>query len=76
MIRFSSSKKVQQPGLRCTEGTRELPLTGSSVDFGSTAGLAAVLSKANGNAIKGVYVYSQPEWSALVEPVFANAVIK
>ena len=43
-------------------------LNSGSVDFGSTAGLAAVLSKANGNAIKGVYVYSQPEWTALVVP--------
>jgi len=41
-------------------------LNSGSVDFGSTAGLAAVLSKANGNAIKGVYVFSQPEWTALL----------
>ena len=41
-------------------------LNSGSVDFGSTAGLAAVLSKANGNPIKGVYVYSRPEWTALV----------
>jgi sulfonate transport system substrate-binding protein len=41
-------------------------LNSGSVDFGSTAGLAAVLSKANGNPIKSVYVYSRPEWTALV----------
>jgi sulfonate transport system substrate-binding protein len=43
-------------------------LNSGSIDFGSTAGLAAVLSKANGNPIKGVYVYSRPEWTALVVP--------
>lgn len=36
-----------------------------SVDFGSTAGLAAVLARANGATIKGVYIYSKPEWAAL-----------
>lgn len=40
-------------------------LNGGSLDFGSTAGLAALLSKANGNPIKAVYVYSRPEWTAL-----------
>jgi sulfonate transport system substrate-binding protein len=43
----------------------ELLSTGAA-DFGSTAGAAALLSKANGNAIKAVYVYSKPEWTALV----------
>jgi len=43
-------------------------LNSGSVDFGSTAGLAAVLSRANGNPIKGVYIYSRPEWAALVAP--------
>jgi sulfonate transport system substrate-binding protein len=43
-------------------------LNSGSVDFGSTAGLAAVLSKANGNPIKGVYIFSRPEWTALVVP--------
>lgn len=41
-------------------------LNSGSVDFGSTAGLAAVLSKANGNPIKGVYIFSRPEWTALL----------
>lgn len=43
-------------------------LNSGSVDFGSTAGLAAVLSKANGNLIKGVYIFSRPEWTALLVP--------
>src|SRR6266436_3544520 len=41
-------------------------LNGSSIDFGSTAGSAALLAKANGNPIKAVYIYSRPEWTALV----------
>lgn len=41
-------------------------LNSSSIDFGSTAGAAALLGKANGNPIKAVYVYSKPEWTALV----------
>jgi len=40
-------------------------LSANSIDFGSTAGLAAVLSRANGNPIKSVYVYSRPEWTAM-----------
>ncbi|MBB5392386.1 MULTISPECIES: aliphatic sulfonate ABC transporter substrate-binding protein [unclassified Herbaspirillum] len=40
-------------------------LNSDSVDFGSTAGLAALLARANGNPIKAVYVYSRPEWTAL-----------
>jgi len=41
-------------------------LNGGSIDFGSTAGGAALVGKANGNPIKSVYVYSRPEWTALV----------
>ncbi|MBE0435094.1 MAG: aliphatic sulfonate ABC transporter substrate-binding protein [Methylomicrobium sp.] len=41
-------------------------LNSNSTDFGSTAGLSALLAKANGNPIKNVYIYSQPEWTALV----------
>lgn len=40
-------------------------LAADAVDFGSTAGLAAVLSRANGNPIRTIYVYSRPEWTAL-----------
>jgi len=41
-------------------------LNSRSVDFGSTAGAAALIGKANGNPIKAIYVYSRPEWTALV----------
>ena len=41
-------------------------LRGKSVDFGSTAGAAAFIGRANGNPIKAIYVYSAPEWTALV----------
>src|ERR1700709_414027 len=37
-----------------------------SIDFGSAAGSAALVAKVNGNAIKSIYVYSRPEWTALV----------
>ncbi|KQQ62842.1 sulfonate ABC transporter substrate-binding protein [Pseudomonas sp. Leaf129] len=40
-------------------------LNGGSIDFASTAGLAAVLSRANGSPIKTVYIASRPEWTAL-----------
>jgi sulfonate transport system substrate-binding protein len=41
-------------------------LNSKSVDFGSTAGVAAFIGKSNGNPIKTIYVCSQPEWTALV----------
>jgi sulfonate transport system substrate-binding protein len=41
-------------------------LNAGSIDFGSTAGSAALLGRINGNPIKSVYVYSKPEWTALV----------
>lgn len=41
-------------------------LNASSLDFGSTAGAAALLAKINGNPIQTVWVYSKPEWTALV----------
>ena len=41
-------------------------LQSNAVDFGSTAGSAALLSRANGNPIKAVYIYEQPEWTAMV----------
>lgn len=41
-------------------------LSGGSVDFGSSAGAAALMAKGNNAPIKNVYVYSQPEWTALV----------
>jgi sulfonate transport system substrate-binding protein len=41
-------------------------LRSKSIDFGSTAGAGALLGRANGNPIKAIYVYSNPEWTALV----------
>src|SRR5436190_6977988 len=41
-------------------------LNAGSIDFGSTAGSAALVARINGNPIKSVYVYSKPEWTALV----------
>ena len=41
-------------------------LNAGSIDFGSTAGSAAMVAKINGNPIKAIYVYSRPEWTALV----------
>jgi sulfonate transport system substrate-binding protein len=41
-------------------------LNAGSIDFGSTAGSAALVARVNGNPIKSVYVYSRPEWTALV----------
>jgi sulfonate transport system substrate-binding protein len=41
-------------------------LNAGSIDFGSTAGSAALVARINGNPIKSVYVYSRPEWTALV----------
>ena len=39
-------------------------LNAGSIDFGSTAGSAALVAKINGNPIKSIYVYSRPEWTA------------
>jgi sulfonate transport system substrate-binding protein len=41
-------------------------LNAGSIDLGSTAGAAALLGRINGNPIRSVYVYSKPEWTALV----------
>ncbi|MEW1981096.1 aliphatic sulfonate ABC transporter substrate-binding protein [Citricoccus sp. NPDC079358] len=41
-------------------------LRAEAIDVGSTAGSAALLSRANGTPIKTISLYSQPEWSALV----------
>src|ERR1700716_34627 len=41
-------------------------LNAGSIDFGSTAGSAALIARINGNPIKSVYVYSRPDWTALV----------
>ena len=41
-------------------------LQSNAVDFGSTAGAAALVSASNGNPIYLVYIYTKPEWTALV----------
>ena len=41
-------------------------LNAGSLDFGSTAGAAALVAKINGNPIKSIGLYSRPEWTALV----------
>lgn len=41
-------------------------LNASALDFGSTAGAAALVGKINGNPIKSIYSFSKPEWTALV----------
>ncbi len=41
-------------------------LNGGAIDFGSSAGAAALLARINGNPVKVIYAYSQPEWTALV----------
>src|SRR5699024_11016837 len=41
-------------------------LNSNSVDFGSSAGAAALISKANGAPIQNVYIFSKSEWTALV----------
>lgn len=41
-------------------------LRSASIDFGSTAGGAALVGRAGGLPIKSIYVYSKPEWTALV----------
>jgi len=41
-------------------------LNARSLDFGSTAGAAALLARVNGNPIETVWIYSKPEWTALV----------
>ena len=40
--------------------------TPSGIQFGSTAGAAALLARVNDSPIRSVYVYSRPEWTALV----------
>ncbi|MCX8100491.1 MAG: aliphatic sulfonate ABC transporter substrate-binding protein [Geminicoccaceae bacterium] len=41
-------------------------LNAGSLHFGSTAGAAALLGRLNGNPIRTFYVFSKPEWTALV----------
>jgi len=41
-------------------------LASDAADFGSTAGSAALLARANGVPLKIIYVYSRPEWAQLL----------
>src|ERR1700680_3799709 len=41
-------------------------LAANAVQFGSTAGSAALRARANGSPLHTVYLFSQPEWTALV----------
>jgi sulfonate transport system substrate-binding protein len=41
-------------------------LSSASADLASTAGAAALLARTNGVPLRIVYVYSKPEWTALV----------
>jgi sulfonate transport system substrate-binding protein len=41
-------------------------LKNDKADFGSAAGAAALIGRANGNPLKSVFVFSRPEWTALV----------
>lgn len=41
-------------------------LNSKSVDFGSAAGGAALMAKDKGSPIESVYIFSKPEWTALV----------
>jgi sulfonate transport system substrate-binding protein len=41
-------------------------LNAGSLDFGSTAGAAALIGRINGNPLTSIYVFSRPEWTALV----------
>lgn len=47
-------------------------LNAGSIDFGSSAGAAALVARINGNPIKSIYVYSRPEWTALVTTKDSN----
>lgn len=43
-------------------------LKANTVDFGSAAGGAALLARIAGTPVKAIYVFSRPEWTALVVP--------
>jgi sulfonate transport system substrate-binding protein len=49
-------------------------VSAKSIDFGSTAGSAALLARTNGVPQKTIYVYSRPEWAQLLVP--ANSPIQ
>lgn len=43
-------------------------LNARAIDIGSTAGVAALVARANGASLKTIGVFSQPEWAAVVVP--------
>ena len=43
-------------------------LRGNTLDFGSAAGAAALMERVTGTPVKAIYVFSRPEWTALVVP--------
>jgi sulfonate transport system substrate-binding protein len=43
-------------------------ISSGSADLASTAGAAALLARTNGVPLKTVYLFSKPEWTALVVP--------
>ncbi len=47
-------------------------LNAGSLEFGSTAGAAALLARINGNPVKSIGVFSRPEWTALVTTKDSN----
>jgi sulfonate transport system substrate-binding protein len=55
---------VQSAGSnKAVEGLRD-----KTIDFGSAAGAAALMGRAGGVPMKAIYVFSRPEWTALVIP--------
>ena len=53
---------VQSPGSNIAISA----MNSKAVDFGSTAGAAALMGRINGGEFKSVYVFSKPEWTAMV----------
>ena len=49
-------------------------LQANTVDFGSAAGAAALMARIGGAPVKAIYVFSRPEWTALVVP--ANSTLQ
>ena len=49
-------------------------LQANTVDFGSAAGAAALMARIAGSPVKAIYVFSRPEWTALVVP--ANSTLQ
>jgi sulfonate transport system substrate-binding protein len=61
------AKNIKVEWVLSQGSNKALEFLGSrSIDFGSTAGAAAFIGKANGNPIKSIYVFSKPEWASLV----------